>query len=154
MKKLEKISENKDYTAVNIGSMDEIKSYSLIHPKSGKEIKGKVFLKELTKSTGTEISFNSLPPKTEVGYFHIHNKDEETYIIMKGTGFYQVNDDIIPIKEGSVIRVAPNGARCLCNTSDEKMIYICVQSKINSLEEHTADDGSRVDYDSKLKELL
>ena len=56
MKKLEKISENKDYTAVNIGSMDDIKSYSLIHPKSGKEIKGKVFLKELTKSTGTEIS--------------------------------------------------------------------------------------------------
>ncbi len=31
MKKLEKISENKDYTAVNIGSMDDIKSYSLIH---------------------------------------------------------------------------------------------------------------------------
>ena len=27
------------------------------------------------------------------------------------------------------------------------MIYICVQSKINSLEEHTADDGSRVEYD-------
>lgn len=154
MKKSEKISENKDYTAVNIGSMDEIKSYSLLHPKSGREIKGKVFLKELTKSTGTEISFNSLPPKTEVGYFHIHNKDEETYIIVKGAGYYQVNDDIFPIKEGSVIRVAPEGVRSLCNTSDEDMVYICVQSKMNSLEEHTTDDGSRVDYDSKLKEFL
>lgn len=76
----------------------------------------------MTKSTGTEISFDSLPPKTEVGYFHIHNKDEETYIIMKGIGFYQVNDNIIPIKEGSLISVAPSGARCLCNTSDENQL--------------------------------
>lgn len=40
-----KQSENKNYSAVNIGSLDEIKSHSLIHTKSGKEIKGKVFFK-------------------------------------------------------------------------------------------------------------
>lgn len=154
MKHSEKISENKDYTAVNIGSIDEVKNHSLIHPKLKTEIKGKVFLKELTKSTGTEISFTSVPPKTELGYFHIHNKDEETYIILKGSGFYQVNDDCFPIKEGSVIRVAPEGVRSLCNTSEEDMVYICVQSQKDSLEEHTTDDGSRLVYDSKLKELL
>ncbi|GET24287.1 cupin domain-containing protein [Prolixibacter sp. NT017] len=154
MKRSEKIAENKDYTAVNLGSMDDIKNHSLIHPKSGKEVKGKVFLKELTKATGTEISFTSLPPKTELGYFHIHNKDEETYVIIKGSGFYQVNNDCFPIKEGSVIRVAPEGVRSLCNTSDEDMVYICVQSKMNSLEEHTTDDGSRVVYESKWKEFL
>jgi len=146
-----KQSENKDYTAVNIGPLDEIKSYSLIHPISGKEIKGKVFLKELTKASGTEISFNSLPPKTELGYFHIHNQDEETYIVLKGSGYYQVNEDCFPIEEGSIIRVAPEGVRSLCNTSDEELVYICVQSKMNSLEEHTTDDGSRVVYDSKMK---
>jgi hypothetical protein len=32
----------------------------------------------------------------------------------------------------------------LCNTSDVPMIYICVQSKENSLEEHTTEDGERV----------
>jgi mannose-6-phosphate isomerase-like protein (cupin superfamily) len=154
MKKVEKISENNDYTAVNIGGIDEVKSYSLIHPVSGREIKGKVFLKEPTTATGTEISFTSLPPKTELGYFHIHNKDEETYIIIKGYGYYQVNEDCFPIKEGSVIRVAPEGVRSLCNTSDQEMVYICIQSKLNSLEEHTTDDGSRLAYDSKLKDLL
>ncbi|WP_297093110.1 cupin domain-containing protein [uncultured Draconibacterium sp.] len=151
MKQSEKISENKDYSAINIGRLDEIKNYSLIHPKSGKEVKGKVFLKELINATGTEISFTALPPKTELGYFHIHNKDEETYIIIKGAGYYQVNDDCFPVKEGSVIRVAPEGVRSLSNTSDEEMIYICVQSKVNSLEEHTTDDGTRVEYESKLK---
>ncbi len=144
MKKTEKISENRNYTAVNIGSLDDIKSHSLIHPKLGTEIKGKVFLKAPTKATGTEISFTTIPSKSELGYFHIHYKDEETYIILKGSGYYQVDDDCFPIEEGSVIRVAPDGVRSLCNTSDEEMVYICIQAKENSLEEYTTDDGKRI----------
>ena len=151
MKKPALISENKNYTAVNIGSLQDVAAYSMIHPKLKHEIKGKVFLKEPTKSTGTEISFTTIPPKSELGYFHIHNKDEETYIILKGSGFYQVDDDCFPITEGSVIRVAPEGARSLCNTSDEPMVYLCVQSKQNSLEEHTTDDGKRVPVTPKWK---
>jgi mannose-6-phosphate isomerase-like protein (cupin superfamily) len=144
MKKVEVISENKNYTAVNVGSWHEISGHGLIHPKFGTEIKGKVFLKEPTKATGTEISFNSIPPKSEVKYFHIHNKDEETYIVIKGSGYFQVDDDCFPIKEGSVIRVAPAGVRGLCNSSDEEMVYMCIQSKENSLEEFSSEDGQRV----------
>lgn len=143
-RKIEPISENKNYTAVNVGSLDQIKDHSLIHPKLGTEINGKVFLKASTHSTGTEISFTTIPPKSQIGYFHIHNKDEETYVILKGAGFYQVDDDCFPIQVGSVIRVAPAGVRSLCNTSDEEMVYLCVQSKENSLEEYTSDDGTRV----------
>lgn len=88
MKKVEVISENKNYTAINIGKLQDVEAYSLIHPKLGTEIKGKLFLKEPTKTTGTEISFTTIPPKSELGYFHIHTKDEETYIILKGSGYY------------------------------------------------------------------
>ncbi len=151
MKKIKKLSENKNYTAVNIGSLQDIGDYELIHPKTNATIKGKVFLKEASQSTGTEISFNALPPKTEVGYFHIHNKDEETYIILQGSGYYQVDEDCFPIEEGSVIRVSPAGVRSLCNTSETTMIYICVQSKENSLEEHTTDDGKRINCEPKWK---
>jgi mannose-6-phosphate isomerase-like protein (cupin superfamily) len=154
MKQTEKIAENKNYTAINIGSLEDVKSYSLIHPKTGKEVKGKVFLKEPTKSTGTEISFTTIPPKSELGYFHIHYKDEETYIIIKGSGYYQVDNDCFPIRTGSVIRIAPEGVRSLCNTSDEDMVYICVQAKKNSLEEYSTDDGKRIEYNSKLKDFL
>ncbi len=145
MKQIETISENKNHTAINIGRFNDLSDYSFVHPKNGKTVTGKVFLKELTNSTGTEISFSLLLPNKELGYFHIHNKDEETYIILKGSGFYQVDDDCFPIKEGSVIRVAPEGVRSLCNTSDEDMIYICIQSRENSLEEYSTDDGSRVE---------
>lgn len=147
MKKVETISGNKNFTAINVGSLDSIVDYSFIHPKTQKEVTGKVFVKEATKATGSEISFTTIPPQTELPYFHIHNKDEETYIILRGSGYYQVDEDCFPITEGSVIRVAPAGKRGLCNTSNEPMVYICIQTKENSLEEHTTDDGSRVVVD-------
>ncbi len=153
MKRIENISENKNYTAVNIGRLDALDDYSFIHPKTKQTVTGKVFIKEATRATGTEISFTTLPPHTELPYFHFHNKDEETYIILKGSGYYQVDDDCFPIAEGTVIRVAPQGKRGLCNTSDIPMVYICVQSKEKSLEEHTSDDGSRIACEPKWRKL-
>jgi Mannose-6-phosphate isomerase len=151
MKTIGKIAQNKNFAAIDLGNLEEILQYTLIHPVSKREIEGKVFVKDATGATGTEISFNMLPPHTEVSYFHIHNKNEETYIFLKGSGFYQVDDDCFPIKEGSVVRVAPQGSRGMCNTSDEPMIYIAVQSKENSLEEHTSADGTRIPTEPKWK---
>ena len=151
MKQIEKLSGNENYTAVNLGNLDELMDYSLIHPVRKTLIEGKVFLKDATDATGTEISFNMLPPRTEQPYFHIHRKNEETYIILKGFGFYQVDEDCFQIKEGSVIRVAPKGKRGIRNDSDETMIYMVVQSKENSLEEHTTADGERTPFEPKWK---
>ncbi|WP_419764620.1 MAG: cupin domain-containing protein [Arcobacter sp.] len=149
MKIIEKINDSKNYTAVDLGSLDELMEYSLIHKVNKQKIEGKVFLKEATKSTGTEISFNSLAPKTEQPYFHIHYKNEESYIILKGFGFFQVDGEFFEIKEGSVVRVSPSGVRGIRNDSDETMIYMVIQSKENSLEEYTTDDGERVAFEPK-----
>lgn len=144
MKQIEKLSENMHYSAVNLGKLSDLMEYSLIHPVNKNLIEGKVFLKDPTHATGTEISFNSLPPRSEQPYFHIHRKNEETYIILKGSGFYQVDEDCFPIQEGSVIRVAPKGKRGISNSSDETMIYMVIQSKENSLEDYTTKDGERI----------
>lgn len=151
MSKIKTVSENKNYTAVSIGNLDELMSHSLIHPKLGTKIEGKVFLKDATKATSTEVSFNILPPKTDVSYFHIHQKNEETYIFLKGSGYFQVDEDCFEISEGSVIRVAPAGKRGLTNTSEDTMIYMVIQSKENSLEEYTTDDGKRIEVTPKWK---
>ncbi len=149
MKQIETLSENTHYSAVDLGDLNDLMDYSLIHPVNKKLVEGKVFLKDPTKATGTEISFNSLPPQSEQPYFHIHRKNEETYIILKGSGYFQVDEDCFSIKEGSVIRVAPQGKRGICNSSDETMIYIVIQSKENSLEEHTTADGERLPVEPK-----
>lgn len=149
MKKVKQLSEDKNYTAINLGNLENLMEYSLIHKVNKQKIEGKVFLKEATNATGTEISFNSLAAKTEQSYFHIHYKNEETYIILKGNGFFQVDGKVFKIEEGSVIRVAPDGIRGIRNESEETMIYMVVQSKENSLEEYTTDDGERVKFDPK-----
>jgi mannose-6-phosphate isomerase-like protein (cupin superfamily) len=149
MKQIEKLSENAHFTAINLGNLDDLMNYSLIHPVNKSLIEGKVFLKEATHATGTEISFNSLAPHAAQPYFHIHRKNEETYIIIKGFGFFQVDEECFEIKEGSVIRVAPQGNRGISNASDEIMIYMVVQSKENSLEEYTTADGERRPFEPK-----
>jgi len=149
MKELKKVSENKNYTAVSIGKLDGLTEYSLIHPKNNQKIEGKVFLKDATKATGTEISFQILPPKTDLSYFHLHKQNEETYIVLKGSGDFQVDDDCFPISEGSVVRVAPEGKRSLRNSSDDPMIYMVIQSKENSLEQYSSADGERVSCEPK-----
>lgn len=149
MKQIKELSEAINYTAINLGNLNELMNYSLIHPVNKQEIEGKVFLKDTTKATGSEISFNSLPSKTEQPYFHIHKKNEETYIVLKGYGFFQVDGEVFDIKEGSVVRVAPEGVRGIRNDSNDTMIYMVVQSKENSLEEYTTGDGTRVTFDPK-----
>ena len=132
MKKVEEIPNGNGYTAINMGPLNHIGEYSIIHPKLNTEIFGKLFLKDLIGATGTEISFNVLPPHTEVPYFHRHTDNEETYIILKGCGDFQISDDCFPGCEGSVVRVRPIPSRDMRNFSDEAMIYIVVQSKENS----------------------
>ncbi|WP_294966532.1 cupin domain-containing protein [Sulfurimonas sp.] len=152
MKQIKDLSQGTNHTAIDLDNLEKLMQYSLLHPVNKKEIEGKVFLKDAIKSTGSEISFNSLAPKSEQPYFHIHRKNEETYIILKGFGLFQVDDKCFDIKEGSVIRVAPDGIRGIRNSSDETMTYIVIQSKENSLQEYSTGDGTRVPFESKWKE--
>lgn len=135
MNKVEKIAENKNFTAVNLGKL------SLLSETSN----GKAFLKEMTHASGTEISLSVLPAKTDLPIFHSHKQNEETYIILSGAGKFQLDDQCFDISEGSIVRVAPAGVRGMTNTSDEQMIYIVVQSKEGSLEQYSMDDGVLVE---------
>ena len=50
---------------------------------------------------------------------HSHKKNEEAYISVKGHGQeVQVDDDVIDVKEGSIVRIAPAGKRIWRNNSD------------------------------------
>ena len=149
MKKTILLSEGIGYTAVNVGTFDKLFEHALIHPKTQETIEGKVFLRDSTKATGSEISINAIPPKREVPYFHSHRENEETYIILKGFGDFQVGDDCFPISEGSAIRVATGVSRGLRNGSDEQMTYMVIQSKEKSLGNYSVGDGYHTEFNPK-----
>lgn len=137
--KISKIAENENYTAISVGHFSQIKNHSL--NIGGNESKGKVFVKDIAGLTGSELSFTSLPPKTELPFFHSHKQNEEIYIILKGQGEFQVDDDVFEVSEGSIVRVSTRGERSLYNSSDDELVYMVVQCKENSLEQYTMGDG-------------
>lgn len=146
MKNVELITKGDGYTAVNVGSLDTIGEYSVIHPKRQIEIYGKLFLKDIIGATGSEISFNTIAPHTEVPYFHKHSDNEETYIILRGSGDFQIGNDCFAVKEGSIIHLSPAPTRGLRNSSDEPMIYMVIQSKENSLGNYSTEDGTITEF--------
>ncbi len=102
---------------------------------------GKQFVKEILDSTSCEISFGTLPTGTAVPFFHSHKENEEHYVVLSGSGRFQVDGETFDIAEGSVVRVSTNCARNLKCTSEVPMTYICIQAKENSLNNYTATDA-------------
>lgn len=111
---------------------------------------GKQFVKDATGATSCEMSFGTLPSGVAVPFFHSHKENEENYIILSGSGKFQVNDDVFDIAEGSVIRVATNCDRIIKCTSEEPMCYICIQAKEDSLGGYTMDDALITERNSLL----
>jgi len=111
------------------------------HP-SGKEVPGKLFLKDHLGLTGSEISLGQIPPGAGVSYIHTHKQNEEVYIFLTGQGEMLLDGETHPIEPGTTFRVATTVERAWRNTSNEPMSYIVIQAKTDSLEQCTFDDGN------------
>ena len=141
MKTVETIQSGKNFTAVNVGKLSDIKDYVL--PFGDIEIPGKVFVGQTLQATGSEFSFQTLVPGQDSGFLHSHKTHEELYFILRGQGEYQVDGEVFPVTEGSIIRVAPEGKRALKNTGNDEMLMLCIQHRANSFgkDDTPADDG-------------
>ncbi len=134
MKKIETIKTGTNYAAVSVGKLSEIIEHEL---PMGPDfvLKGKVFVGQAVGATGSELSFQTLLPGQDSGFLHTHKTHEELYIILKGEGHYQVDGDIFPVSEGTVIRVSPDGKRALKNTGTDNLTMLCIQYKANAFTE-------------------
>ncbi|MCR4853057.1 MAG: cupin domain-containing protein [Prevotella sp.] len=134
MKKIETIKKGENYVAVSVGKVNEIIEHEL---PMGPDftLKGKVFVGQAVGATGSELSFQTLVPGQDSGFLHTHKTHEELYIILRGEGEYQVDGDIFPVAEGTVIRVAPDGKRALKNTGADNLTMLCIQYKANGFTE-------------------
>ncbi|QQO07681.1 cupin domain-containing protein [Breznakiella homolactica] len=126
------MAENtKNYSTKNIGTFEKLSE------------KGRIELGNELGLTGCEISLNSLPAGRSSPFWHTHTLNEETYIVISGNGTFKVDDDVFPIEEGSVVRVAPAGVRGI-NSGSAGLVYICIQAQENSLTQKTQNDGNMV----------
>ncbi len=140
MKQTQQIAEGTHFSALSTGSFSQLNDYVLpVAP--GMEIQGKVFMGQTLQTTGAEISFQPFAPGKETGFLHTHQTHEELYIFVSGKGEFQVDGQVFPVGEGSVVRVAPEGKRSVRNNGTEPLIMICVQYKAQTFTAQDAADG-------------
>ena len=126
MKEIKTTADIATATAIELGPLAEIKDYVL---ELGPNVKipGKVFGGAAVKAGGADFSLQVFAPGTEGGFYHTHKEHEELYFFLSGEGEYQVDGTNIPVKEGSVVRVAPAGKRAVRNTGAGPLVMLYVQ---------------------------
>ncbi|HEV2610658.1 MAG TPA: cupin domain-containing protein [Noviherbaspirillum sp.] len=138
---LETIKE-KNFSSAQVGDFSGLGNYQFYHPLGkGRGWPGKLFLRDPLDLTGMEVSLNKLPAGQGVPFYHQHREHEELYVFLKGSGQFQVDGKVIDVREGSVIRVAPDGVRTWRNTGDADLVYIVIQANANSIGARGIEDG-------------
>lgn len=135
------MSQEPNMISVQVGEPQQWMDYQFAHPLLPRPAKGKHFLKEALGLSGMEISINSLPAGIAMPFWHTHKLNEEVYFFLSGEGEFCVDDRIIPVGPGSVVKVAPQGRRCWRNTGREPLNYLVIQARHGSLPEATIVDG-------------
>lgn len=126
-------TSEKNYSVFTMGSFAELGD------KEYDGAKGRLMLGKALGLTGCEVSVNSRKAGEFTPFVHSHKMNEEVYIIVSGRGMFSVDGEEFPIQEGSVIRVAPRGARAI--KAIEPLIFICIQANSGSLTQATHEDG-------------
>ena len=140
MKEIKTIASAANFSAISVGALNELGDYALeLGPKV--KIPGKVFGGAALGATGGEFSFQVFQPGTESGFLHTHKNHEELYFFLSGKGEFQVDGEVFPIAEGSVVRVNPAGKRSVRNNGTIPLVMLCVQYRGNTFTSDDAADG-------------
>ncbi|WP_371367321.1 hypothetical protein SRRS_13220 [Sporomusa rhizae] len=127
-------TKENNYTSLEVGTFESLLS------RNYKGIEGKFFIGNELGLSGCEVSLNRLPAGKAVPFVHAHKKNEELYIITGGNGTFFVDGVEFNVQEGSLVRVAPAGARAY-KAGDKDLYFICIQAQAGSLTQATHEDG-------------
>ncbi|MBP1967683.1 cupin domain-containing protein [Paenibacillus aceris] len=123
-----------NFTVMNAGPFD-----GLLNEPEGPP--GKYYLKDRLGLTGMEVSLNQLPMGGAVPFYHKHRENEELYLFTGGRGQFQVDGHIFEVKEGTAVRVSPEGERTLRNIGTEDLFFVVVQVQTSSLRQWEKTDA-------------
>ena len=140
MKEIKKMATAENFSAISVGKLSELGDYVLeLSPEV--KIPGKVFGGAALQATGSEFSFQMFQPGTETGFLHTHKNHEELYFFLSGKGEFQVDGQVFPVEEGSVVRVSPDGKRSVRNNGTTPIVMLCVQYRGGTFTAEDATDG-------------
>lgn len=140
-KKLENEKNTKNVTFADMDAFSNIEKYVMDCKDANLTSNSKLFLKEILSLSSMEVSFAHMEPNVKGPFFHQHKQNEELYIVLSGNGVMNVDGDDFTLKEGSLVKVSPQGVRNIASGS-LGLSYICIQAKQGSLEQYTMTDAT------------
>jgi mannose-6-phosphate isomerase-like protein (cupin superfamily) len=81
------------------------------------------------------FTHRTMPPKSggKGGYGHRHRTQEEVYFVVSGTLQFKLDDEVVDVVGGTVVRVAPEVVRSLWNEGPEDVELIIVSGRVDDL---------------------
>lgn len=95
-----------DYTLVNFADAEDMAASHGLSP----HIESR-FLRGRMDSEHLGVSLFRVAPGFRPPFGHRHGMQEEAYVITKGSGRFKLGEDIVEVREGDVLRVAPHVMR-------------------------------------------
>jgi mannose-6-phosphate isomerase-like protein (cupin superfamily) len=85
------------------------------------------------------ITYRRMPQHTggKGSYGHRHKTQEEIYFVMSGRLQFKLEDEIVELEKGGVVRVAPQVVRSVWNDEPEDAELIIVSKRIDDAENDT-----------------
>ena len=93
-------------------------------------------MRMLTRPLGNEqvaITHRQMPPGSggKGGYGHRHKTQEEIYFVVSGKLEFKLDDEVLELEGGSVVRVAPEVVRSVWNEGPGDAELIIVSTRID-----------------------
>lgn len=73
---------------------------------------------------GVALGLIRIPANEGYTFTHTHREQEEVYIVIEGNGVIAINDELLEIGRGDIIRVSPSSRRAL-KADGEGLFVIC-----------------------------
>lgn len=140
-KQPENLQSGKNWQYCEAGAFDGIKDYVMENKSINLKCPSKLFLHKLLGLTGAEISINFIKAGTEIPFKHKHKENEEIIIVLSGQGTFYIDKTELKVKEGSILRISPEGIRSVSTAGTGDLTYICIQVKAGSLTNYTLTDA-------------
>jgi quercetin dioxygenase-like cupin family protein len=97
-----------DYTVKNLRQVEDSA------PKHGFSEMGEArFANSALKAENTGLSYHVLRPNMRQPFAHSHDKAEEIYVVLAGSGQIKLDEDVIELETMDAIRLAPSVVRAL-----------------------------------------
>lgn len=131
------------YESTNIGPADSWREhFGGFRPESSRD--GRRVVDHQMSNQIIGMTANAYKPGEQADYWHTHSDVEELYVFLEGSGQMGLDDEIVDVTAGSVVRVSPGVWRTwrAVSESQGELRWLCIRAGAKELT-HFPDDATR-----------